>query len=289
MNAEDEPPVDSLRLTLGRVTVVVSGYTIAALGYGYVVWKSFGSTTAGLLGDMYGAFNAFVSGIAMFGVIAAIWLQRDQNKMQAVELRLQREELKDTREELRGQREALEAQNAFSAKQVAAAHEQLARWDKDYIERNKPVVFCDRWEHPEKEGNYHYVVRNVGGGFAVNVYFIDTTTMQMTPLALGSLAANDERRVPPRVANALATATTGLGHLIVAEGAWSRTTQWTTTLNFRTADNDIRQGHVQHRLALVTVEPPRGESQRLSHYLANNGAGFLEQLGRFGTSAEAEV
>lgn len=50
---------------------------------------------------MFGAFNAFASGIAMLGVIAAILLQREQNQMQAEELRLQRIELEQTREELK--------------------------------------------------------------------------------------------------------------------------------------------------------------------------------------------
>ena len=50
---------------------------------------------------MFGAFNAFASGIAILGVIAAILLQREQNQMQAEELRLQRIELEQTREELK--------------------------------------------------------------------------------------------------------------------------------------------------------------------------------------------
>jgi precorrin-2 methylase len=58
-------------------------------------------------------------------------------------------------------------------RQTTAIARQTALAEKDYIERNKPIVLLDRWEHPEKEGNYHYVLRNVGGGFALNVYYFE--------------------------------------------------------------------------------------------------------------------
>ena len=53
-------------------------------------------------------------------------------------------------------------------RQTRAIVRQTTLAEKDYIERHKPIVLLDRWEHPEKEGNYHYVIRNVGGGFAVS-------------------------------------------------------------------------------------------------------------------------
>ena len=55
---------------------------------------------AGQFGDMFGGFNALASGLAMLGVIGALYLQRKQNEMQAEELRLQRIELAQTRKEL---------------------------------------------------------------------------------------------------------------------------------------------------------------------------------------------
>jgi hypothetical protein len=73
-----------------------------------------GLQNAGIFGDMFGAFNAFVSGLAMLGVIAAILLQLDQNRMQA-------QELKDTREELQGQKQALEKQNEQTRSSYEAA------------------------------------------------------------------------------------------------------------------------------------------------------------------------
>jgi len=63
-------------------------------------------------------------------------------------------------------------QKEAAQKQLELAGKQLALSGKDYVERNKPVVYSDRWEDPERTGNFHYVIRNVGGGFAVNVYFI---------------------------------------------------------------------------------------------------------------------
>ncbi len=52
----------------------------------------------------------------------------------------------------------------LTEQQKEAAKQQLRLAKKDYIERNKPVVYSDRWEHPEKEGDFCYVIRNVGGG-----------------------------------------------------------------------------------------------------------------------------
>ena len=57
----------------------------------------------GTFGDMYGALNALFAGLAFFGVIVAIFLQRR-------ELKLQREELKDTREVLKMTQETHEEQ-----------------------------------------------------------------------------------------------------------------------------------------------------------------------------------
>jgi len=106
-----------------RVPVVLlATYVIGYFAFAKWAWSRFGGiANAGIFGDMFGAFNAFVSGLAMLGVIAAILLQRDQNRMQAQELKLQRQELELTREELRGQKEALEEQNAQARRTSEAA------------------------------------------------------------------------------------------------------------------------------------------------------------------------
>ncbi len=61
-------------------------------------------TRTGQLGDSAGAINALFSALAFFGVLWAIFLQRE-------ELQLQRKELEMTREELKGQKMEFEAQN----------------------------------------------------------------------------------------------------------------------------------------------------------------------------------
>jgi hypothetical protein len=66
--------------------------------------------TAGEFGDMFGAVNALISGLAFLGVVVAILLQRQ-------ELGLQRKELKDTREVLSQQRTEMQMQNAALGKQ----------------------------------------------------------------------------------------------------------------------------------------------------------------------------
>ena len=94
-------------LTPKRVGMILLAYAGVWLVYGFAVRQMFDATEAGQVGDAFGGFNAFVSGLAMLGVVGAILLQHAQLGMQAEELRLQREELEQTRFELQGQKEAL--------------------------------------------------------------------------------------------------------------------------------------------------------------------------------------
>lgn len=104
------------------LAVVLAVYVVSYFAFTKWVWSRFGGIdNAGIFGDMFGAFNAFASGLAMLGVIAAILLQRDQNRMQAQELKLQRQELELTRKELEGQKEALQEQNAQARRNAEAA------------------------------------------------------------------------------------------------------------------------------------------------------------------------
>jgi hypothetical protein len=114
-----------------RAATIPTSWMWAALGIyglffgGYwwavAVWVTDERAAAGQFGDMFGGFNALASGLAMLGVIGALYLQRKQNEMQADELRLQRIELAQTREELKGQKEALETQNKLQLKTSEAA------------------------------------------------------------------------------------------------------------------------------------------------------------------------
>lgn len=96
-NSED---LVGLALSLKAMAGILGGYVAFYAAYGLIVIGTAGtSEAAGLFGDAYGGFNAFVSGLAMLGVVTAIWLQHEQIRMQALELRLQREELQLQRAE----------------------------------------------------------------------------------------------------------------------------------------------------------------------------------------------
>lgn len=76
------------------------------LGVILIVWGTYWAWIAPLItGNSFDPLNALFSGLAFWGVIYAILLQRS-------ELQLQRNELKLTRGEVRGQKEQLETQNA---------------------------------------------------------------------------------------------------------------------------------------------------------------------------------
>ena len=260
------------RLLTLRVVVIVLVVYLAVYALYTLGWLWFGKLeNAGLFGDMFGVLNAFASGIAMFGVIVAILLQRQQNQIQA-------EELADTRRELAGQRKELEKQNAHAAAQLEIATSRHKREVADYIQRNKPVVFCDR----STDGRY--VVRNVGGGFAINVYFIDKDG-DSQPIALGSLAANDEQEVSGEINALLQGSLGGRRFIIIAEAPFTRTTQWTPTLNHRTPGAGGIRAQVSHSFPEVKTKPPRGEAQSLSKFLENNLTDLSEKLIQFATGA----
>jgi hypothetical protein len=69
--------------------------------------------------------------------------------------------------------------------------------------------------------------------------------------------------------------------LVVAEGPYSRTTQWTPTLNLRTQEGGDHKGQVLHSPATVTQEPPRFQNQNLHDNMRANDEGFRRQLRAF--------
>lgn len=87
-----------------KITIKSAGAAAAIL---FLIWLSYGLSSHYLLGsksaevgDSFGGFNALFSALASLGVIAAIFLQREQIAMQSEELRLQRKELELQRLEL---------------------------------------------------------------------------------------------------------------------------------------------------------------------------------------------
>ena len=96
-----------------RINILLLALLIILVWYGsgLVMRRAFPDTAvSGQMGDMFGAVNALFSGLALAGVVVAIWFQ-------SKELRLQREELEQTRAELIGQKEQLEAQKMVMSKQ----------------------------------------------------------------------------------------------------------------------------------------------------------------------------
>lgn len=108
-NERDEIP---WKLILCSVAAI--GAVGALLVMAYVVALKFtgkSPTTIGEFGDVFGFPNAFFSGLALFGVVVAIFLQ-------SKELSLQRQELADTRTVLKDQKEQLERQSSIMGQQA---------------------------------------------------------------------------------------------------------------------------------------------------------------------------
>jgi hypothetical protein len=105
-STEQEPDIVGAILALAIAIISIQVLV------GLAVYLFFGKwNEAGVFGDAFGAVNALFSGLALAGVIVAIFLQR-------IELRYQREELGLTREELHGQREELASQSVSMRRQT---------------------------------------------------------------------------------------------------------------------------------------------------------------------------
>lgn len=103
-----------MNLTKQRIAIIFSIILILwlALGAAPMIflarWEE-----RGTFGDMFGAVNAFFSGLALAGVVLAILMQK-------AELALQREELSLTREELKRSASAQESSTRELSEQVQA-------------------------------------------------------------------------------------------------------------------------------------------------------------------------
>jgi len=61
-------------LTGKNVGFAFMGYVALAVAYGGIAWCWFGKDSAGIFGDMFGAFNAFFTGLSLMGVVGALLL-----------------------------------------------------------------------------------------------------------------------------------------------------------------------------------------------------------------------
>ena len=101
-------------MKLKHIIIAVVVFAITFIIYFFSIRHFFPDMpTRGQFGDMFGGLNSFFSGLAFFGVIYTIWLQRE-------ELGLQREELKLTRKELERTAKAQERSEKALSKQAAS-------------------------------------------------------------------------------------------------------------------------------------------------------------------------
>ena len=71
--------------------------------FGAIVILTLGLRDAGVFGDVFGVVNTLFSGLALAGVVVAIWLQKNELESQRQELKLTREEMVNQRQEMKEQ------------------------------------------------------------------------------------------------------------------------------------------------------------------------------------------
>lgn len=100
---------------------IAAGVVGTQVLFGVLLWCFFPTPQdRGLFGDSFGVANTLFSGLALAGIIIALFMQRE-------ELELQREELRATREELKHQREALELQASALQRQADLSYLQFVQ------------------------------------------------------------------------------------------------------------------------------------------------------------------
>mgnify|MGYP003346867624 CR=1 FL=1 len=119
-----------------------------------------------------------------------------------------------------------------------------------HLQANKPIVITERIEDPHTRA-FHYFIRNVGAGTAINVWFLDDDS-KVSPRvrSLGALAAKGSRLLIAEVEGSLCNSGGNFRHVLAAEGIISRTSQWTLTLNARSSQAG---GEMTHCLARITA------------------------------------
>jgi hypothetical protein len=132
----------------------------------------------------------------------------------------------------------------------------------------KPIVFSD-YDLDSKR----FVIRNVGGGFAVNVIGLVPTKDggHEMPYLFGSLAAGDSRALHAEEIYAGFLSK----HVLLAEGVWTRTAQWNPTLNVRN-----RWESVSHANGVADGGKTVLEARDLDTYLAANWKDLHAQLAK---------
>ncbi len=90
------------------VILIVAGILGAQAVWGIAVYYSLPCwQDRGTFGDMFGGVNVLFSGLALAGVVVALFLQRQELKLQREELKLTRQELQKTARAQQGSQRAL--------------------------------------------------------------------------------------------------------------------------------------------------------------------------------------
>jgi len=98
-------------ITTRLVSLAVLAILLVWIFYGFVVFYTLPDwPERGTFGDMFGAINALFSGLALAGIILAIFLQKQELELQRKELELTRQELARTAKAQEQSREALRTQ-----------------------------------------------------------------------------------------------------------------------------------------------------------------------------------
>jgi hypothetical protein len=209
------------------------------------------------------------SGLLLFDNLCVLWWYADSTK-----------QLVRKAEEQQG---TLETQLHVMQAQLAQAQEEYRESQRRLLVSQKPDVYIERVEDPERRNQQgrviDYIVRNAGGGPAVNIYYSGLFELAFGgPISIGALAGGDMRRLPADTNHVLQDGHGGVKYVLIAEADYTRTTQWTTTLTIRTHTAGRHRGQVLYRTAEPEIQPPRFKYQSLSDYWANNHQCFAEQL-----------
>jgi len=98
--------------------------------------------------------------------------------------------------------------------------------------RHKPFAVVVRV--PLTNDGYEYCVRNVGPGLAVSVWWAELAPNgQVQRRCLGALGPGDSRTLPDDLLRELCDQEQSRPFALLAEGLWTRTSQWTGTVNLR--------------------------------------------------------
>jgi len=164
--------------------------------------------------------------------------------------------------------------------QAAASSEQLDLLRSAAQESRRPIAVSQRVRVPGQPGTgrvgegVHYVVRNIGPGFALNVYWVAAMSQAgwRGLRNLGSLAAGGELRLPEDLEQPLRDGSGLLAHLLIAESAdWHM--RWSVTLNVRLPD-----GFLNHEIYFRASERA---AATVEEFIATEKRGLKQAIDRF--------